>query len=551
MTHTQGEPAATETTHHTHFDAVIVGAGMGGIYALQHFRKLGFSVHGFEAASDVGGVWYHNRYPGARVDVEANYYSYVFDPELYSSWEWKERYPAQPEILEYLKAAADKHDVRREIEFNTRVIGAQWDPEANQYAITTDTGGSYTARYLVMTSGQLSKPKKPTFEGLDSFKGEWVQTSAWPDRHIETKGKRIAVIGTGSSGVQAIPVLAEVASHLYVFQRTPNYSVPAHNGPLDSKRYGELAENVRAIWPELLRSPTGVPLDFPTKAASELTPEEQQARLEHSWAEGAHNFNLVFTDQGRNKETNDIVVEFVHKKIREAVDDPAVAQLLMPTDYPIGSRRLCVDTDYYKTFNRKNVELVNIKGNEIDHITEQGIVTADGNEYQVDLIVFALGFNAFTGALDNTNIRNEKGEQPSDIWNRGPRTYLGLQTVGFPNLFVITGPGSPSVLANMIVSNVQHINFAGELLTYMRDRGFNRVEPTLEAQDAWTEHVAEVSSKLLRLNVENYMVHVNRDDGSRVFQPYVGGMHTFVAKCDEVIANDFEGFDFQQVGGTQ
>ncbi|CAN5184083.1 NAD(P)/FAD-dependent oxidoreductase [soil metagenome] len=525
------------------YDVVIVGAGMGGIYAMHRYREQGLSVLGIESAADVGGVWYHNRYPGARVDIESYYYCFFFDKDLYEEWQWTERYPPQPEILAYLDHVATKYDVKRHFHFNTWMTGAQWEPDHDRYSVTTDTGEAYTCRFLVMASGQLSKPRKPAFEGLDDFQGEWVQTSQWPERHIELRGKRIAIIGTGSSGVQAIPVLAEAADQLYVFHRTANYSIPANNGPLDRPKYADIASRIDEVWAGLQQHPAAAPVPLGVKTASEYSPAEQHALLEERWAYGGHTMNGVFTDQGTTKETNDIVSEFVRDKIRSIVKDPATAQILVPTEYPIGSRRLCVDTDYYDTFNRDNVTLVDVTTDPIVRITPTGIQT-ENHHYAVDLIVFAIGFNAFTGALEQANIRNETGEQPSDSWSRGPTAYLGLMAHGFPNLFLVTGPGSPSVLANMIVSNVQHIDFISATIDFMKQQGHTRIEASEKAQELWADEVAGAASRLLRLNVENYMVHVNEDDGSRMFIPYAGGFHTYAARCNEVIANDFEGFEF-------
>jgi cation diffusion facilitator CzcD-associated flavoprotein CzcO len=525
------------------YDVAVVGAGMGGIYAVRRFTGQGLSVLGLEGAADVGGVWYHNRYPGARVDVEGYYYCFFFDPELYQQWEWTERYPAQPEILSYLNHVADRYDVRRHYRFNTWVTDAVWDPDRNCYLVTTDGGESFTARYLVMTTGQLSKPRKPAFEGLDDFTGEWVQTSVWPDRHIDLAGKRVGVIGTGSSGVQAITEIAKSAAELVVFQRTANYSVPARNGPMDQDKYGEHAAHVEETWAEIVGNAAGSVMPLFAGALSEFDEEAQQRLLEERWDYGGHTINAVFSDQGTSLTANAVVADFVRSKVREIVEDPAVAEKLVPTEYPIGSRRLCVDTGYYETFNRDNVTLVDVRTDPIERITPDGIRTRD-RVHELDVIVFALGFNAFTGALDNIRIRNEHGQHPTEGWKRGPQTYLGLTTTGFPNLFIVTGPGSPSVLANMIVANVQHIDFIGDCIHHMDERGYTRVEPTEEAQTAWSAHVAEVSSNLLRLNVENYMVHVN-DDGTRVFMPYAGGMGVYAERCDEVMKNDFEGFEFK------
>ncbi|CAN5201550.1 NAD(P)/FAD-dependent oxidoreductase [soil metagenome] len=525
------------------YDVVVVGAGAGGIFAVHEFKEAGLSVLGIEAASGVGGVWFHNRYPGARVDVESYFYCFV-DPLIYSQWRWSERYAAQPEILEYLNFAADAYRVKGNYKFSTRMTGAQWVPAENHYAISMSDGEKVTARFLVMATGQLSEARKPKFEGLDSFEGKWVQTSHWPEEPVEVSGKRIGVIGTGSSGVQVIPPLAKQAQHLHVFQRTANYSVPAQNAPIDENVFAEITTRTDEVWAELTSNPSGTRNLSGTELATELSAEEQQQRLEEHWAWGGHSMNSVFPDQGRDIRSNTLVAEFVRKKIRETVDEPTTAEKLVPTAYPIGSRRLCVDIGYYETYNRDNVTLIDVNAEPIEKITPKGIKTAS-SEIELDLIVFALGFDAFTGALDQANIRNETGEQPTDRWARGPRTYLGLMTAGFPNLFIVTGPGSPSVLANMILGNMQHVRFIRDAIVYMNEHGYSRIEPSITAEDEWGEHSAETSSRLLRLGVENYMVHVNTDDQSRVFIPYTGGLDKYVERMTQVAQNDYEGFVFE------
>lgn len=522
------------------YDAVVVGAGAGGIYAVHKLTQQGLRVIGFEGAPDVGGVWYHNRYPGARVDIESYFYCFP-DEDLYPKWTWKERYPAQPEILAYLNFAADTWGVRPHFRFATWVTGAQWEPEANRYRVTSSTGESITGRYLIMASGQLSKARTPNFPGLEDFRGRWVQTSHWPTDHVETAGKRIAVIGTGSSGVQAVPALAREAESVTVFQRTANYSVPAQNVPLDQQKYSELAGRVAEMRYDILHHPTGSDIPLGAGLANEYSPEEQQALLWERWKRGGHTMGAVFSDQVTDIHANTIVADFVRERVREIVQDPETAELLTPRSYPIGARRLCVDTGYYEAFNRTNVHLVDVNVDPIERITADGIATLE-REYEFDLIVFALGFSAFTGALDQANIRNELGQQVTDLWNRGPRTLLGLMTKGFPNLFLLTGPGSPSVLANMILDNVQHVDFVADLLRHMQEHGQTKVEPEEHAQDEWTAHVAEAASRLLRLNVENYMVHVNDDDGTRVFMPYVGGLDRYVTECEKVAADSYAGF---------
>jgi cation diffusion facilitator CzcD-associated flavoprotein CzcO len=538
----------TVNYHKRDFDVIVTGAGIGGLYALHRFKSQGLSVLGLESAKGVGGVWFHNRYPGARVDVESLDYCYYFSPELYRDWRWSERYAGQPELLLYFNHVADRFDLRRHILFETPLKAAKWDKVAARYHVETGTGERFTCRFLVMATGNLSAARKPDFPGLAGFKGEWVQASHWPEEEVQIAGRRIAVIGTGSSGVQAIPVLASQAEHLYVFQRSPNFSVPAQNGPLDDENFARAAKDVQSRRDYLLTtraaitSNLGVPL--PLSGYSEA---EQRDRLERQWALGGQGMNRVFADQGTNQAVNDVVSEFVRSKIRQIVKDPVIAERLCPHDHPIGSRRLCVDTNYYDTYNRENVSLIDIAADPIERITETGIQTRTGH-HEVDLIVFAIGFNAFRGALDQVDIRNEAGETPTTHWSRGPRTMLGLMTTGFPNLFLLTGPGSPSVLANMVIMNEEHVNWVANLIAYMDRHDLAIVEPEASAQQQWTEEVAAAAAKLLRLGVKNYMVHVNPDDGSRVFIPYIGGLDRYLEICRDVAARNYPGFSFTKSG---
>jgi len=526
------------------FDAIVVGAGIGGIYALYRLRGQGLSVLGLEQASGPGGVWFHNRYPGARVDVESIDYCYYFSEDLYRDWQWSERYAAQPELLRYLNHVTDRFDLRRHILFETPLAAARWHPEESRYHVETATGQTFTCRFLVMATGNLSAARDPDFPGLADFAGEWVQTSHWPDRQVELAGRRIAVIGTGSSGVQAVPILAQQASQLYVFQRSPNFSVPARNRPQDAAQYAEAAAALPARREHLLTTRAAITsnLGVPRRYAA-YTAAERTDRLERQWALGGQGMNRIFADQGSDKTVNDVVAEFVRAKIRETVKDQAVAERLCPYDHPIGTRRLCVDTDYYATYNRDNVTLVDISADPIERITRTGIKTRDGH-FEVDLIVFAIGFHAFRGALDHVDIRNERGETPTRTWHRGPQTLLGLMTAGFPNFFFLTGPGSPSVLANMVIMNEEHVNFVADLIAHMDANSLATVEPDPAAQDNWAGVVAEAASKLLRVGVKNYMVHVNQDDGSRVFMPYVGGLDRYLEICRDVVASNYAGFVF-------
>jgi len=535
---------APQTTPARAYDVIVVGAGLGGLYALHRFGQLGLSVLGLEQAAGVGGVWFHNRYPGARVDVESLDYCYYFSPELYQGWTWTERYAAQPELLAYLNHVADRFGLREKILFETALARAQWRPESNRYTVETSTGQKLTCRFLVMATGNLSAARKPDFPGLDSFKGEWVQASHWPDRQVELAGRRIAVIGTGSTGVQLIPVLAEQASHLTVFQRSPNFSVPARNGKLDAAKFAAAAADVPGRRAALLQTRAAISSNLgPPSPYAAYSPEERQDRLERQWALGGQGMNRVFADQGTDQKVNDAVADFVRAKIRGIVKNPQTAERLCPTDHPIGSRRLCVDTHYYATYNRENVTLADIGADPIARITETGIQTAS-THYEADLIVFAIGFHAFRGALDQVDIRNEHGETPTTNWNRGPRTLLGLMPEGFKNLFLLTGPGSPSVLANMVIMNEEHVNFTAGLIAHMDARGLATVQPEPAAVTAWSATVAEAAAKLLRLGVKNYMVHVNQDDGSRVFMPYVGGLDRYTEICRETEAAGYRGFAF-------
>ncbi|WP_170321869.1 flavin-containing monooxygenase [Acrocarpospora pleiomorpha] len=525
----------------TDFDVVVVGAGIGGIYAVHRFRDQGLSVLGLEAAPEVGGVWFHNRYPGARVDVESYDYCYYFSPEIYCEWTWTEKYAAQPEILAYLNFVADKLDIRKHFRFETALAGAQWVPDEARYHLRTSVGDTATCRFLVMATGNLSAARDPHFPGLADFSGEWVQASHWPDRHIELAGRRVGVIGTGSSGVQTISAIADQVGHLTVFQRSPNFSVPAHNGPIDTTLWAQIKQDVKGERAKLLASAGARHMELDPVPAASITPQEQQERLERAWSIGGHGFNRVFTDQSTNQAANDIVSEFVRNKIRSIVHDPGVAELLCPEDHPIGSRRLCVDTDYFATYNRDNVSLVDVRSAPIERITETGIRTADGKEHELDLIIFALGFHAFTGALDAAGIRNESGAAPSDAWAEAPCALLGLMTAGFPNLFILTGPGSPSVLASLTVHNEQNIDWVADCIAYLDATGYSTIVPSEEAQAAWARNVSDAAAPLLRYHVSNYMVHVSRD-GGRHFIPYAGGFGTYVEHCDRVARNGYEGF---------
>ncbi|NIL91925.1 Phenylacetone monooxygenase [Rhodococcus fascians] len=529
----------------TEVDAVVIGAGIGGLYAVRKLAADGLSVLGFDSASDVGGVWRHNGYPGARVDIEAYYYSF-FDPEIYPEWQWSMRYPPQPELLAYLQHYADHYGLRQFFRFSTRVQAMQWQPQTNRWKVQTDTGETVYARHVVMATGQLSKSRRLPFAGVEDFKGQWLETSHWPDEPVDLTGKRVAVIGTGSSGAQVIAAIAGQVESLHVFQRTPNYVVPSQNSPMDRDRYRQLSENLGELWDRVME--TGVAYLAPTTdvPASQMTAEQQLQRLNDQWAFGGLSMTFAFPDQKTDWQTNDLVSNFVRGKIRDAIDDPTLADKLEPRDYPIGTRRLVVCNGYYEAFNQDNVHLVDLRTDSIERVTETGIQTTAGF-HEVDVIISALGFDAFTGALDSIDIRNAEGQKPTDGWDRGPHAYLGLMVHGFPNMYVLTGPGSPSVLVNFNVHNVFHVNYVADLITFMDENGHDSVDATIEAQNEWHLQTQEAADGLLRKQVKNYMVHVN-DDGSRVFIPYSGGWSKYVGIVNRIAEEGYTGFTFTGSG---
>ncbi len=522
------------------FDVVIVGAGFAGLYMLYRMRELGFSSRVFEAGSGVGGTWYWNRYPGARCDVNSMEYSYQFSDDLQQEWEWTERFPTQPEILRYADHVADRFDLRRDIQFNTRVTAASFNDEAGVWIITTDDGAEVSSKFCITAMGCLSEPNFPKFRNIDAFDGSIYHTGRWPHEEIDFTGQRVAVIGTGSSGIQAIPVIAEQAEHLYVFQRTASYSIPARNAPLDPEFVRETKANYAEVRKRVRQTVQGMLTQFNPASALEVTPEERQREYESRWVLGGFGFMAAFADLLSDERANDTAAEFVRGKIRETVKDPDVAEALLPRNI-IGAKRLCIDTDYYATFNRPNVTLVDVNDSPIERMTRDGIVTK-GEEYRVDSIVFATGFDAITGALLKVDIRGRGGVKLRDKWIKGPRAYLGLATTDFPNLFMITGPGSPSVLSNVIVSIEQHVDWIGECLQYMRNHGATRIEPRQTAEDDWITHVNEVADASLRSKVGSWYDGANIPGKARIFMPYIGGLPEYAEKCADVAAHGYEGF---------
>ncbi len=524
-------------------DAVVVGAGFAGLYMLLQLRDvLGLEAVVFETGDGVGGTWFWNRYPGARCDSESFYYCYSFSEELAQEWEWSSRYPEQPEILRYLNHVADRFDLRPDIQLETRVTSAAFQEESGRWRVETDRGDVVSARFLITAVGCLSASNVPEIEGLESFEGEWYHTGRWPHEPVDFRGKRVGLIGTGSSGIQAAPVIAAEARQLTVFQRTPNFTVPARNAPLDARRQREIKEGYDDIWRLTRETDGGFPYKPVERSALDHTKEERDAVFEELWREGGFKFMWgSFRDVLRDKKANATAAEFIREKIRATVKDPEVARKLLPTDHPYGSKRPPIDTDYYVTFNRDNVTLVDIRESPIVAITPNGVKTSDGH-HDLDVIVFATGFDAMTGSLLRIDIRGVGGETLAEHWEAGPRTYLGLQVAGFPNLFTITGPGSPSVLVNMPVCIEQHVEWIADCIRHLRASGRQRIEASPEAEAEWVEHVYEASKQTLFWEARSWYLGANIPGKPRVFMPYPGGMTGYRARCDEVAEKGYEGF---------
>ncbi|NNF80816.1 MAG: NAD(P)/FAD-dependent oxidoreductase [Rhizobiales bacterium] len=523
------------------FDVIVVGAGFSGMYLLHLLRSRGHKVRVLERGSDVGGTWYWNRYPGARCDVESMEYSYQFSEELQQDWDWSERYAPQPEILQYANHVADRFDLRRDIQFETNVSAAAYQEDTARWRIETAEGEVYDAKFFIMATGCLSSTNKPQFKGADSFKGSVYHTGNWPHEPVDFTGKRVAVIGTGSSAIQCIPQIAAQAAHLTVFQRTANYAVPARNGPLDP----DLRDAIKANYPEFRANAKQVRngLQYPPNdvATMSVSPQEREAEFRFRWDRGGVSFAGAFNDLLLSAEANEAAANFVRDRIRETVNDPKVAELLCPKSV-IACKRLCVDIGYFETYNRPNVTLVDISEAPIEEFTPAG-VKAHGEVAEVDAIVLATGFDAMTGALLGVDIRGRQGQTLREKWAAGPCTYLGLSTAGFPNFFMVTGPGSPSVLTNMLPSIEQHVEWISDLLDATLARGARAVEPERQAEEAWVEHVNALAGRTLYPTCNSWYLGANVPGKPRVFMPYLG-FPTYVAKCDVVARNGYLGFAF-------
>ena len=522
------------------FDAVVVGAGFAGLYMLHRLRGMGLSVQVFERGSGVGGTWYWNRYPGARCDSDSVEYSYQFSDALQQEWRWTERYPGQPEILRYLEHVADRFDLRRDIRFETTVSEAVFDEAEGCWRIATEDGARLSATYCIMATGCLSAVNRPAFDGLDRFEGAWYHTGAWPHEKVSFAGQRVGVVGTGSSAIQSIPLIAAEARHLTVFQRQPNYTIPARNGPLDEAEYAAVRANYGELRQRAKQTMTGSWWHPNPVTAAEMSDEARESELEARWQKGGLSFYGVFDDVLVNDRANGIATEFIRSKIRAQVRDPEVAELLSPHSY-MGCKRICLDTDYFETYNRPNVTLVDISDAPIEEITRTGLRTG-GKEYELDTIVFAIGFDAMTGPLLSIDIRGRDGRTLRSKWAEGPRTYLGLAIEGFPNLFTVTGPTSPSVLTSMVPTIEQHVNWIADCVANARACGRPRVEATREAEDRWMAHHEEVAATTLFPSCNSWYVGANVPGKPRTVTPYTGGMPAYMEKCEAVVANGYEGF---------
>jgi cyclohexanone monooxygenase len=523
------------------YDVVIVGAGFSGMYMLHRLRQLGLTARVYDTATGVGGTWYWNRYPGARCDVESMQYSYSFSPALQQEWRWPETFSAQPDILRYANHVADRFDLRRDIQFETTVESAHFDAAAGRWLVTTSRGDRVTCQHVVMATGCLSTSRVPDFKGRERFKGPTYHTGTWPKEGVDFTGLTVGVIGTGSSAIQAIPIIAQQAKHVTVFQRTPNYSIPSRNRAMDDAYESHWKKDYPAHRETAKRTRNGIIAPLNDKSAMEASPEERQRTYEARWESGGTTFMAAFNDLIFNADSNETAAEFVRQQIRHIVKDPRTAELLAAKDYPIGTKRICVDTDYFETFNRPNVTLVDVRSAPVDEITENGLVTG-GKEYTFDAIVYATGFDAMTGTLDKIDIVGREGRKLKQEWTAGPRTYLGLMSAGFPNLFMITGPQSPSVLSNMIVSIEQHVEWVTDCIAHLRAKGVATIEATERAQEEWVAHSTEVAYSTLYPKAASWYMGANIPGKPRVFLPYIGGVGAYREKCDAVAAAGYEGF---------
>ncbi|QGU06612.1 Phenylacetone monooxygenase [Corynebacterium occultum] len=526
------------------YDAIIIGAGFAGIYAVHKLRdEMGLNVRAFEAGSNVGGTWFWNRYPGARCDIESVHYSYSFDEDLQQEWQWSEKFAGQPEILKYLNHVADRFDIRRSVEFNTRVTSVVWDDESSLWQVGTDDGRTAIARFIISGAGNLSVPKKPEFSGVDDFAGEVYLTGNWPHEPVDFKGKRVGVIGTGASGIQVITEIAKDAAQLTVFQRTPNFATPIGNHPTDLVEEAEQKERYPEIRDASRNHFLGVPYNQVQPSALAVSEQERRKVFDERWnAGGFRLFIDSFQDILVDKKANDTAAEYIRNRIKERVKDPVTAEKLAPKDHPYATKRPPLETNYYEVYNQDNVELVDVKAHPIERITPTGARTSEG-EYEFDVLVLATGFDAMTGPLLSMNIRGKGGQRLEDKWSDGPHTYLGTTISGFPNLFLITGPQSPSVLYNMPLAIEDHVDFAADAIAHLHTHDLHVIEATEDAEDNWVQHSNEVAEATLLPGANSWYMGTNIPGKPRKCLVYLGGAPTYRKICQEIVDEGYRGFD--------
>ncbi|MEU0544018.1 NAD(P)/FAD-dependent oxidoreductase [Nocardia sp. NPDC005978] len=531
--------SAAQADHH---DVIIIGAGFAGLYGVHRAARAGLNVLGLETGVDVGGTWFWNRYPGARCDVESVDYSYSFDSELQQSWTWTERFAAQPEILAYINHVAERFDLRKHYRFEQTVTAAHFDDESGIWTVGTADGSQFRSRFVVFATGCLSAPIKPNIPGVETFAGEELFTARWPEEGVSFAGKRVAVIGTGSSGIQVSPIIAREAEALTVLQRSPNFSVPIPNRPWTMQEQ----EQIRATYParreKSYYAPAATPHPSLTTKALELSAAEREQAMEERWNGGGVLFNKVFPDQNSDLAANELVREFAVAKIRAKIDDQSVADDLIPTDHPIGTKRICTDSGYYEMFNRPNVRLVNLRREPIEEITPTGIRTAD-EFVEIDTLVYATGFDAMTGALLRIDITGARGTKLADTWADGPVTYLGFGIHGFPNMFSINSVGTPSVMANMVLHSEQQLDWVLALIEHCGAQGIRQVEARAEAASTWTDHLMEVAEGTLFVRANSWYMGANVEGKKRVFMPYIGGFGNYRRFCDTERDNGYPSFE--------
>lgn len=525
-------------------DVIVVGAGFGGMYAVYKFREIGYDVVGIEGGGDVGGVWYWNRYPGARCDLMSVDYSYGFSDEIQQEWSWSEQFAAQPEILEYANFVADKLELRKSYFFNTRVVSAVWDEAAQLWRVTTNKGDVLEAPFCIMATGPLSIPKDPDIPGIDRFKGQLLRAQIWPHEKIDFSGKRVGVIGTGSTGIQIVQTVGREAGELFVFQRTPSWTLPMRNHKLDENYIREMKTHYPAMRKLMKTNPTGGTRPVSTRPFFSLPPSQRREVMEHAWQDGGHTFLACFSDLLYNQEANDQVADFVRGKIDEIVANPRTADALKPRGYPIFARRVCIDIDYYETYNRPNVHLVNLLEDPIVEITEKGVRTESG-ETQLDILIFATGYDALTGALLAFDVRGRDGRCLAEKWQGGPESYLGLMLEGFPNLFLTCGANGPAALANIITISENDVDWIADLIWHMRDKGVGTAEPTRIAETKWMEIVHDLAANSLIKKAKTWWVGSNVKGKSEGLTMYVGGFDRYRQHCEAAAANAYEDLDFK------